>query len=209
LVEIDKRIQTDSSGRRLPGCTGLEVTLTYSGERFGVPANLDVIGTMNTADRSIALLDSALRRRFRFEELTPKPELLGTIDDGVGNTIDLRQLLSAMNARLSRLLHRDQTLGHSYFYSVKSFDDLRRVFAREILPFLQEAFYDDWRQIRLVLADQTVGEEFQLVRMRTQSADHLFPAADANEIGDGEVFEIVREDDIPPDAIRKIYEPPE
>jgi len=209
LVEVDKRIRTDAAGKRLASCKGLEVTLPYSGERFGVPANVDVIGTMNTADRSIALLDSALRRRFRFEELTPKPELLESIADGEGNAIDLRQLLQALNARLSRLLHRDQTLGHSYFYHVKSFDELRRVFAREILPFLQEAFYDDWRQIRYVLADQTVEEELQLVRARTQNAAVLFPKADPTEIGDGEAFEIVREDDITPDAIRKIYEPPE
>ncbi|RWD29867.1 MAG: EVE domain-containing protein [Mesorhizobium sp.] len=209
LVEVDKRIMTDSSGKRMPGCKGLEVTLPYSGERFGVPANVDVIGTMNTADRSIALLDSALRRRFRFEELTPKPELLGTVEDGAEGTIDLRQLLATMNARLSRLLHRDQTLGHAYFYKVKSFDELRRVFAREILPFLQEAFYDDWRQIRLVLADQTVGEDFQLVRTHMQSADQLFPQTEGNEIGDGETFEAVREDDITADAIRKIYDPPE
>ena len=114
-----------------------------------------------------------------------------------------------MNARLSRLLHRDQTLGHSYFYHVKSFDELRRVFAREILPFLQEAFYDDWRQIRYVLADQAVEEELQLVRARAQSAAVLFPKADPTEIGDGEAFEIIREDEITPDAIRKIYEPPE
>ena len=135
LVETDKRIRTDASGDRAASCKGLEVTLPYSGERFGVPANVDVIGTMNTADRSIALLDSALRRRFRFEELTPKPELLESIDDGEGNAIDLRQLLQAMNARLSRLLHSDQTLGHSYFYHVKSFDELRRVFAREIARY--------------------------------------------------------------------------
>lgn len=209
LVEADKRIRIDSSGNRLASCKGLDVTLPYSGERFGVPANVDVIGTMNTADRSIALLDSALRRRFRFEELTPKPELLESIDDGEGNAIDLRQLLQAMNDRLSRLLHRDQTLGHSYFYHVKSFDELRRVFAREILPFLQEAFYDDWRQIRYVLADQAVEEELQLVRARTQNAAVLFPKADPTEMGDGEAFEIIREDDITPDAIRKIYEPPE
>ncbi|WP_214647422.1 McrB family protein [Alterinioella nitratireducens] len=209
LVEVDKRIRIGASGNRLASCMGLEVTLPYSGERFGVPANVDVIGTMNTADRSIALLDSALRRRFRFEELTPKPELLESIDDGEGNAIDLRQLLQAINSRLSRLLHRDQTLGHSYLYHVKSFDELRRVFSREILPFLQEAFYDDWRQIRYVLADQAVEEELQLVRARAQSAAVLFPKADPTEIGDGEAFEIIREDEITPDAIRKIYEPPE
>ncbi|WPZ28261.1 AAA family ATPase [Sulfitobacter sp. OXR-159] len=209
LVEVDKRIRTDATGSRLASCKGLEVALPYSGERFGVPVNVDVIGTMNTADRSIALLDSALRRRFRFEELTPKPELLGSIDDGEGNTIDLRQLLQAMNARLSRLLHRDQALGHSYLYHVKSFDKLRRVFAQEILPFLQEAFYDDWRQIRYILADQAVDEELQLVRARKQSAALLFPKADPAEISDGEAFEIIRENDITPNAIRKIYEPPE
>jgi 5-methylcytosine-specific restriction enzyme B len=209
LVEVDKRIHIDASGNRSANCKGLEVTLPYSGQRFGVPVNVDVIGTMNTADRSIALLDSALRRRFRFEELTPKPELLESIDDGEGNPIDMRQLLQVMNARLSRLLHRDQTLGHSYFYHVKSFDELRRVFAREILPFLQEAFYDDWRQIRYVLADQAAEEELQLVRLRPQSAAVLFPKADPHEIGEGEAFEITREDDITPDAIRKIYEPPE
>jgi 5-methylcytosine-specific restriction protein B len=209
LVEADKRIRIDESGKRLPSCNGLEVTLPYSGDKFGVPINVDVIATMNTADRSIALLDSALRRRFRFEELSPKPELLDRIDDGSGDTIDLRHLLEAMNARLTHLLHRDQTLGHSYFYNLKSFDELRRVFAREILPFLQEAFYDDWRQIRLVLADQTVADEDQLVRARKQSAVQLFPLADVAEVGDSEVFEIIREDEITPNAIRKIYETPE
>ena len=206
LIETDKRIRTDASGNRMPGCKGLEVTLPYSGECFGVPGNLDVVGTMNTADRSIALLDSALRRRFRFEELTPQPRLLKTINDGAGGSIDLRQLLENINRRLTHLLHRNQTIGHSYLYEVETFDELRRVFAREILPLLQEAFYDDWGQIRLVLADQTVGGEFQLVRMRMQTSAQLFPKADVAEIGNGETYEVVREDEITPDAIRKIYE---
>lgn len=209
LVEIDKRIRTDSSGRRLHSCRGLEMTLPYSGERFGVPANVDVIGTMNTADRSIALLDSALRRRFRFEELTPQPRLLKTIHDGTGGSVDLQLLLETINTRITHLLHRDQTIGHSYFYKIDTFDELRRVFAREILPLLQEAFYDDWQQIRLVLADQTVDEEFQLVRARVQTAEDLFPGVETAEIGDGASFEIAREDEITPDAIRKVYETPE
>lgn len=209
LVEIDKRIRTDTSGSRVPGCSGLEVTLPYSGKRFGVPSNVDVIGTMNTADRSIALLDSALRRRFRFEELTPQPRLLKTIDDGAGGFIDLQQLLETINGRLAHLLHRDQTLGHSYFYKVATFNELRRVFAREILPFLQEAFYDDWGQIRLVLADQTVSDEFQLVRVRAQTSKKLFPNAEIGEIRDRQAYEVIREDEITPDVIRKVYEPPE
>jgi 5-methylcytosine-specific restriction enzyme B len=202
-IEIDKRIRTDGSGQRVDGCKGLEVTLPYSGDRFGVPANVDFIGTMNTADRSIALLDSALRRRFRFEELTPQPRLLKMIGDNAGGSIDLQQLLETINARLAHLLHRDQTIGHSYLYKVETFDELRRVVAREILPLLQEAFYDDWRQIRLVLADQSVSEEFQLVRARFQSAEQLFPGVDAAEIGDGEAFEIIREDEITPDCIAR------
>lgn len=206
LIEVDKRIRTEASGKRIPGCKGLEVTLPYSGIRFGVPANVDVIGTMNTADRSIALLDTALRRRFSFEELTPQPRLLKTIDDGMSGSIDLSLLLETINARLTHLLHRDQTIGHSYFYGVETFDDLRRVMTRQILPLLQEAFYADWRQIRFVLADQTVGEEFQIVRAHSQSTAELFPGAGAVEGRDREVYAVVREDEMSPDSIRKIYE---
>ena len=210
LVEADKRIRTDASGEKLSDCTGLEVTLPYSGNKFGVPVNVDVIGTMNTADRSIALLDSALRRRFDFEELAPQPELLKSIPDGDGGQIDLRKLLEAMNARLTHLLHRDQTLGHSYLIHVDSFEDLRLVFKKKILPFLQEVFYDDWRQIRLVLADDSVEqEELQLIRKRAVTVGELFPGADLSEIGDSPVFEAAPANEITPDAIRKIYEPPE
>ena len=210
LVEADKRIRTDPSGARLSDCTGLQVTLPYSGDRFGVPINVDVIGTMNTADRSIALLDSALRRRFEFEELAPQPELLEPIPDGNGGQIDLRRLLETMNARLTHLRHRDQTLGHSYLIHVESFEDLRLVFEKRILPFLQEIFYEDWRQIRLVLADDSVEQEsLQLIRKRTVSIGELFPGADPSEISDNPVFEMAPVDEITPDAIRKIYETPE
>ena len=89
---------------------------------------------------------------------------------------------------------------------METFNELRRVFAREILPLLQEAFYDNWGQIRRVLADQTVSEEFQLVRVRVQTSKQLFPNVDVAEIGNSEAYEIVREDEITPDAIRKIYE---
>ena len=206
LVEVDKRIHTDASGSRISNA-GLEVTLPYSGDLFGVPTNVDVIGTMNTADRSIALLDSALRRRFRFEELTPNPELLESFDDVDGNTIDLQRLLETMNARICHLLHRDQTLGHSYLHNVKSFDELRTIFAREILPFLQEVFYDDWRQVRYVLADQAVKDELQLICVRNDTATDLFPKVEQGEIRFGDIFEVIQEEDIAPDAIRKIYDP--
>ena len=205
LVEPDKRIRFDASGERAADCGGSEVTLPYSGDRFGVPINVDIIGTMNTADRSIALLDAALRRRFRFEELMPRPDLLKSIPDGKGSEIDLASLLTTLNLRLTHLLHRDQTIGHSYFLEIRNFKDLKQVFAGKILPLLQEAFYNDWERIRLVLADQTVGEGLQLVQVRDQKVEELFPNGASSEIEDGVAFEMVREDEITPDAIRKIY----
>ncbi|SEN92335.1 5-methylcytosine-specific restriction enzyme B [Nitrosospira multiformis] len=209
LIEADKRLRFDSDGKKV---NGLEVTLPYSGDRFGVPANMDLICTMNTADRSIALLDTALRRRFRFEELMPSARDIdsrgsGTIPDGEGGEIDLRQLLNAVNARLTHFLHRDQTIGHAYFTKVRSFSDLRTVIAKMVLPLLQEYFYDDWNQIRLVLADQTVTDrEYQLVRHVTADPVDLFPSADFAGLGECRIFEVTPEAEITPHAIRKIYE---
>src|SRR5690606_18012436 len=100
----------------------------------------------------------------------------GTIDDGSGGEIDLRQLLSVMNFRLTVLLHRDQTIGHSYLTQVRSIDQLRRVLAREIIPLLQEFFYDDWQQIRLVLADQSVADtDYQIIKATHAQTEDLFP----------------------------------
>ncbi|PTR17231.1 5-methylcytosine-specific restriction protein B [Nitrosospira sp. Nsp2] len=209
LIEADKRLRFDSDGKKV---NGLEVTLPYSGDRFGVPANVDLICTMNTADRSIALLDTALRRRFRFEELMPNARNIdsqgsGTIPDGEGGEIDLRQLLNAVNARLTHFLHRDQTIGHAYFTKVRNFSDLRTVIAKAVLPLLQEYFYDDWSQIRLVLADQTVNDrEYQLVRHVTAGPVNLFPSADFAGLGERHIFEVTPEAEITPDSIRKIYE---
>ena len=141
LLEPDKRASYDAAGLWL---SDLEVTLPYSGERFSVPSNLDVYGTMNTADRSIALLDVALRRRFEFEELVPTPDTLtgadgqGTIPDDEGGEINLRRLLATLNRRITHLLHRDQTIGHAYLMKVKDFTALRRVLSREIIPLLQD-----------------------------------------------------------------------
>ncbi|WP_258124302.1 McrB family protein [Mesorhizobium onobrychidis] len=163
-IEGDKRLRFDANGKKI---SGLEVTLPYSGESFGVPSNVDLICTMNTADRSISLLDTALRRRFRFEEMVPNARAIGgetdgIIPDGEGGEIDLRQLLDTLNSRLTHLLHRDQRIGHAYFAKVQDLVGLRVVMAQEVLPLLQEYFYDDWRQIRLILADSAVGPEYQI-----------------------------------------------
>ncbi|MFC2085674.1 McrB family protein [Bacteroidota bacterium] len=152
VIEEDKRQHWDSNEGEWVG--GIEVTLPYSRFRFGVPDNLYIIGTMNTADRSIALLDAALRRRFDFEELMPDGSLLAKKDiDG----IELDKLLDSINRRIEYLYDRDHMIGHAYLMKVEAFDDLVRVMRKQIIPLLQEYFYDDWRKIQLVLNDVSDG----------------------------------------------------
>lgn len=131
----------------------------------------------------------------------------GIISDGEGGEIDLRKLLDAMNARLTHFLHRDQTIGHAYFTKVRDFQGLRQVIAREIVPLLQEYFYDDWRQIRLVLADHSVAPEFQIVRQSVAKPEELFPGAEAAELGESHLFDVTAEAAMTADSIRKVYEP--
>lgn len=128
----------------------LEVILPYSKESFTIPKNLYIVGTMNTADRSIALLDIALRRRFHFIEMMPKYDILKDIKI---NNIDLALLLLTINKRIEFLLDREHTIGHSYFLNISSFEDLIGVFKNSIIPLLIEYFYDDFEKIELVLGD--------------------------------------------------------
>ena len=134
--------------KRLGAADELWLTLPYSQDRFGVPANLYILGTMNTADRSIALLDVALRRRFSFQEMGPQYTLLPTIDG-----VDLGQLLRVINERIEYLFDRDHLIGHAYLLDIASHADLCVTFRDRIIPLLQEYFYDDWRKIQLVLGD--------------------------------------------------------
>ena len=129
--------------------------LPASKEWFGVPPNLHVVGTMNTADRSIALMDVALRRRFTFEEMMPDA---GALQDALAeaNVEDsLRTLVvgvfSKLNERLRYLYDREHQIGHAYFFGVRSLDGLRAVFADRILPLLQEYFYGQWDKVALAL----------------------------------------------------------
>jgi 5-methylcytosine-specific restriction protein B len=152
----------------------LEVTLPYSKERFSVPANVYLIGTMNTADRSLAALDIALRRRFTFIEMAPDPDLL----DGVeveGVAID--ELLTVMNQRIATLLDRDHCLGHAYFMGLNSrssLEDLGAVFQTQILPLLQEYFFEDWQRIQWVLNDHRKAPENRFLLQPTQDLNTLF-----------------------------------
>ena len=152
LIEEDKRLGRNES---------LELTLPYSRERFGVPPNLHIIGTMNTADRSVEALDTALRRRFTFEEMMPEAELIkdkgaskGEIKTG-DEIIDLVDLLNTINERIEVLVDRDHTIGHSYFMKVKTIEDLRDAFDNQIIPLLQEYFYGDYQKMEMV-----IGSEF-------------------------------------------------
>lgn len=139
LIESSKRIGEKEE---------LRVRLPYSGEEFGVPKNVYIIGTMNTADRSITSLDTALRRRFEFVEMMPKPSELSKIED-----IDLQELLKAINTRIEYLLDREKTIGHAFFIGIDSLDDLKKVFQNKIIPLLQEYFYNDYALINAVLND--------------------------------------------------------
>lgn len=144
LIEPSKRAGAEEA---------LSVVLPYSKKRFSVPNNLYLIGTMNTADRSLAGLDIALRRRFVFHEMPPMPELL---DDVEVEGINIGQLLRVMNSRIEVLLDRDHRLGHAYFMPLKTDRTLHRlelIFRNQIIPLLQEYFFEDWERISWVLND--------------------------------------------------------
>ena len=171
LIEKDKRLGADEE---------LTTKLPYSQKEFGVPSNLYIIGTMNTADRSIALMDSALRRRFQFIEMMPKSELLNESgdfenylkeietkptkphkDDMVINGINIRLLLRKINERIEFLYDRDHTIGHSFFMGLKNIEELCNIFSNKIIPLLQEYFYDDWEKIQIILGDHI--EQFKIL----------------------------------------------
>lgn len=166
LIEADKRDPLDGSP------PPVEVILAYSREKFSVPANVDIIGTMNTADRSLALLDTALRRRFEFKPLMPDTRAekdpndedsapLATLDVKTdAGSINLRQLLERINERIEALYDRDHCIGHAYLTGLAKVEDgparfyaLTDIFRNRILPLLEEYFFEDWRKIRLVLGD--------------------------------------------------------
>jgi 5-methylcytosine-specific restriction enzyme B len=140
LIEDDKRLGMKNE---------LRVKLPYSHKLFGVPPNLYILGTMNTADRSIALLDIALRRRFTFVEMMPDPSLLKTVEG-----VDMRELLTRLNARICALLDRDHQIGHSYFLDLDNADDLHFAWYTRVVPLLQEYFYNDGERLRAVIGDK-------------------------------------------------------
>jgi hypothetical protein len=143
LIEDNKRLGKDEA---------LEVTLPYSKEKFGVPSNLFIIGTMNTADRSVEALDTALRRRFCFEEMPPKTEVVAEKRFSDYSRVGI---MEKINNRIELLLDRNHTLGHAYFIK----ENFKSSFENEIIPLLQEYFYNDYGKIGLVLGKGFVREK--------------------------------------------------
>jgi 5-methylcytosine-specific restriction protein B len=173
LIEPDKREGVENA---------ISVTLPYSGESFSVPPNIDIIGTMNTADRSLALLDTALRRRFDFVPVLPDARdeagspLYGLRVTLGGQIIDIPRMLLAINQRIEVLYDRDHCIGHAYFTSLAQVPDgderlvaLSQVFSNRIVPLLEEYFFEDWQKIRLVLADNQKAEAARFV---IENRDH-------------------------------------
>lgn len=207
------------TSKRAGEAEALSVVLPYSGQAFRVPNNLYLVGTMNTADRSLTALDTALRRRFEFKAMLPKASLL---EGHVINGINLKQLLVTLNERIEMLYDSEHTLGHAFFIPIiqnaddedAAFDRLRRVMKNKVLPLLEEYFYNDWQKIRLVLGDnQKKAPELCFIRSikNEGNAQRLFGADATDELQEaGDRYYLASEDDpvwLTPLAWRQIYDP--
>lgn len=165
LIEEDKRED---------GKEALSTILPYSKENFSVPSNVYILGTMNTADRSVEALDIALRRRFSFIEMAPDSSI---IKNKMIKEINLRTLLDTINLRIEKLLDKDHKIGHAYFMNIESLDDLIAVFADKVIPLLEEYFFGDYSKIGLVL-----GSSF--VMKSELDLDFSFADFDNNDLSD-------------------------
>lgn len=184
LLEDDKR-----EGRE----NEVSVTLPYSNKPFTLPSNLYILGTMNTADRSIALLDTALRRRFEFKEMPPDLSILVTVEG-----IDLKAVLGAINNRLEYLSDRDHLIGHAWLMKCRSKEEIDSVMRSKIIPLLAEYFYDDWNKVRSVLGG---GDHF-IVREPLAP-----PPGIEDDSGEDRYSWFVREDEFDAKAYENLVKP--
>lgn len=153
LIESTKRAGMSESASAI---------LPYSGDEFSVPSNVYILGTMNTADRSIALMDTALRRRFQFIEMMPDSDVLRKIHADKVEDLDVAAMLDKINERITFLYDREHTIGHAFFTGLKddaSLSKLQSIFEKSVIPLLQEYFYEDYQKIQLVLGDNAKSDD--------------------------------------------------
>ena len=174
-----------------------EAVLPYSGDNFSVPNNVYIIGTMNTADRSVEALDTALRRRFSFVEMQPDPEILF---DEKYKDVDLSKLLETINKRIEMLIDKDHQIGHSYFIGIQNIVDLQRTFKDKIIPLLEEYFYGDFGKIGLVLG----GEFIKLAENQVAFPENF--EYEKNFLEDKKIYRITSSDKWDEKAFISIYE---
>ncbi len=187
LIEKDKRAGADEE---------LSVTLPYSKETFSVPQNVYIIGTMNTADRSIEALDTALRRRFSFREMPPKHNLIGTVGslkntNGKLGDIDVVKILETINNRIEKLIDKDHKIGHSYFLNISNKQDLKDTFRDKVIPLLEEYFFGDFGKISLVLGSSFISKESTDGVKFAPSND--YDSSIASDLLERSVYEITKE----------------
>ena len=177
-----------------------EVKLPYSGDNFSVPNNVYIIGTMNTADRSVEALDTALRRRFSFVEMQPDPKILSDEKYVKYKKVDLSKLLETINQRIEMLIDKDHQIGHSYFIGIEDLEDLRRTFKDKIIPLLEEYFYGDFGKIGLVLG----GEFIKLAENQVAFPENF--EYEKNFLEDKKIYHITSFSDWKVDTFKSIYE---
>lgn len=204
LIENKKRIGSEES---------MTVKLPYSKSEFGVPENVYILGTMNTADRSIALLDTALRRRFEFIEMMPDVDILNKLNNGSDIIIDCNEkiinvceIIKNINKRIEVLYDREHTIGHAYFIDLvknPTLENLERIVKKKIIPLLQEYFYDDYEKIGLILADNQVSDS-RLHFIKKESIDSKLFGSNF-DLDDRNIFKINDQAFKEPNSYIKIY----
>lgn len=191
LIEDDKRLGEKNE---------LKVTLPYSNDKFGVPSNVYILGTMNTADRSIALLDTALRRRFTFKEYMPDISKISADVDG----INVGRFLDVINKRIEYLFDRDHTIGHAYFMKDNlTFEDLVSIMKNKIIPLLQEYFYGDWEKVELILGGAGTNNDY-FINKKKVNVSGLFKTNIMDNYQEQYIYSIV--DSPTKEAFLNVYE---
>lgn len=187
LIEEDKRAGEKNE---------IKVTLPYSKEIFGIPNNVYIIGTMNTADRSIALLDTALRRRFTFQEIMPEENFVDEVIEGT--QINARAIFRVLNQRIEALLGRESQIGHSYFM-VENYDEFCDAILNKVIPLLQEYFYFDMEKVKMVLDGGKKDQAKTLIRENSLDMKILFGKGNVKKS-----YRILRKDEITEEILNQI-----